>query len=652
MGYELFLPKNIEQREKVLNAVISAGERHRHPHEVGWWLAHHYLQGCRDFTNINYSAGTLDVNYIDQDGVLRFRYDDVVSKFQSQVGRLLQIDLAPRVERKSIGLEDLRKASIAQIILDAVFPPGKVADLRLKLFPPLAKYGAIGLVVWNEGEDIGIDIVPPWELVPIPPHPLEEGDVKGIARIRMVPLDWVQQLSDTPDAGAKVYEEMEKTRIPVGMVPTGTAGRFSVFGETISGESGTLQKGFGSKQTDKTYVDIVKFVEVWTKTNMGYLARYEMMAGKKHLFGRDFSKKHMYMPINKCNDIKTGGFWGRSFVSVQIPLNTEMEYTLGSLFQYVQDIDAYGILCLPTTLGIPAAITRGTDGTKRIMYEPDYTSPDLKPFTLSPVKTGNFPVEVLKMGSVFADKLANQPAAMMKGDAPGRVDSQTGLGFLYEISNTPLAPTATDVANAMSNCYKAILDLVGAGVWPREKLIQVSMLDDTLAGVVLDPTEGTVSLATNIVPRPDEVNISVQSMLPRSKQQEKVELASSLAQGVIDLFEYRIAVRKKGLDIPVGNEPEWQNYRRAMMENIILFGDGRSPGEVIFDVSDMHEVHIRVLQAFMARPEFYQAAVEVREAFKQHYQAHLEMMANVPDQVPYNEELAEEAQLTERGSRI
>ena len=77
----------------------------------------------------------------------------------------------------------------------------------------------------------------------------------------------------------------------------------------------------------------------------------------------------------------------------------------------------------------------------------------------------------------FADKIANQPAEMMQGGAPGRVDSQAGLGFLYEVSNIPLGPTAQSITQAVIGCYRAILDIVRMK-WPQQKIVHVSLMDD------------------------------------------------------------------------------------------------------------------------------------------------------------------------------
>lgn len=652
MAYELSLPKNKTQREDVLNGMIKNGLRLRHPKEVSWWLAHHYMQGARDFTNVNFETGTLDINYVNEDGLLRFRYDEVVSKFQAQIGRMLQVDLRPRVERRSIGLDDMRKASLGQIVLDYIYPAHEVEKLKLEILPSLGKYGCVGLVVWNRKEEIGIDVVMPWELVPIPANPTEEKDVRGIARVRYVPLEWIQSLDGVPASDAKVYGQMEKIHVPVGSMPAESGTRFSTFAETIStpaAKPSVGEKLFGSKKKDQTYVDVVQLAEIFIKTATGYLSRYEMLVGGKLLKSSKYADSKVVMPIVKCNDIKTGDFWGRSFVSLQIPLNTEMEFTLGRQFQNVQDMDAYGILCIPTTLGIPPQVVRSSDGTKRLLYNPDYALQDLKPFNITPTDTGKFPGEVLKLGVALADKMANQPSTMMKGEAPGRVDSKLGLGFLFETSNITLMPSASDLANAMTQCYQATLGMLAAGAWPSNKLVQVTMLDDSVAGIVLDPTGGTVSLAENIVPRPNEVTVFVQSMAPQSKEQRKAELMKSLELGTIDLFEYRIMVRKEGLDLPVGNEAEWQNYRQAMLEDIILFGDGQTSGQIVFDVDNIHEVHMRVHQAFMARPEFFLASAAVQDAFKKHYAAHvLELGTTMPDMAPFPEEAAMEADMREK----
>jgi len=650
MAYEVELPKDTEQLEAVVNNLVEVGEQDRSVKEVHWWYIHHYLHGARKFAGADFTNGTLDVDYANEDGLIQFRYEDVVSKFQAQVGRMLQMDLNPRVRRKSIGLEDMRNATLANIALRAAMPPSKVKRMHMAACPPFLKYGCVGFAVWNDQEQVGIDLVMPWELVPVPSRPLESSEERGLARVRWVPKEWVKGL---PYVGRSVkWTGMEEMEMPAGELPDDASGRFATFGGSGSTGNARLEKhwrgGAGAKK-DKTKVPVVRFVELWTWTQDGYVKEYVVMAGGKLVYRKEYTDVRMPMPLRVAVDIPTGGFYGRGFLSTVIPMNAEMEYSLGRLFTNVQDFDTYGLLCLPTTLGIPPEVIRSSDGTKRIVYAPDYTVPDLKPFNIEPANAGTLPAETIKLGAELNNRIANQPTEMLGGGAPGRVDSQSGLGFLYEVSNTPLTPSVISLAAAISGCYEAILALLPT-IWGPEKAVEVAVLDDAMAGVQLDPSTGTVSLNTglNSLPHPDTVDISVESMMPRSKEQEKVELQNALAQGIIDVTEYRIEVRKRDLGLPVGSEAEWQNWRRAVMNNIILFGDGQTPGQVEVNDHDLHEIHIRVITAFMARPEFYAASPQVRQKFTDLLLARQDRLAGFPEQLPYPEEGAIEQEAMNR----
>lgn len=275
----------------------------------------------------------------------------------------------------------------------------------------------------------------------------------------------------------------------------------------------------------------------------------------------------------------------------------------------------------PASLGTPTDAHRGQDGVKRITYEPDYTTPELKPFQIEPAKLTKPQIDAAMIAGSLMDKLANQPTEMMKGGAPGRVDSASGLGFLFETSGIPLSPTAKNVAEAVSGVYRAMLGIC-RDLWPAEKVVSISNLDDSLAGIIFDMETGEVNLAKNAIPSPDEVNINVASEVPISKEQQKMELKEALKDGILTLDEFSFKIREKGLNYPVGNEIAWQNYRRAKLENLALFGDGETPGKVIVSERDMHLIHQSVLRAFMARPEFWAASPAVRDKFVEHDEEH------------------------------
>ena len=660
MAYKFQLPPdtpgNKNQVEQIFQYLASAGKSRMNPISINWFMNHYYMRGLRNFSNINYGAGTLNASYLDASGTLKFKYEDIVSKYQAQLGRLLAINLAPAVSRRGVSLDGLRKASTGQVVLDSAFPQEKVSKLALNAFPPLLHYGTIGFGLWVEGEDsIGIEVINPWELIPIPIDVSTPSDVRGLIRVRYVPTDYVKGLSITPGKRSKVYEGMDDLKVPFGDHPADVSTRFQGTASiTHSGGGFYIRSGQSQVETqwagrgtkkDKTQTDVTLLVEVWTETTDGYLAEYLIFAGSyqklSQLYRHDHSQSKYHMPVKIARDIVVGGFYGRSFIDTLIPLNTEAEYSLSSLFQSVADYDLYGFQLWPASLGTPPEALRGRDGIKRITYEPDYTTPELKPENIFPAKISKANIEAAMVAGSLMDKLANQPTEMLKGGAPGRVDSASGLGFLYETSGIPLSPTAKNVAEAVSGIYRAMLGIC-KDIWPAEKVVSISSLDDSLAGIAFDMETGEVTLAKNAIPSPDEVNINVASEVPVSKEQQKLELKEGLKDGVLTLNEYSFKVRELGLTSPVGNEVAWQNYRRAKLENLALFGDGEKPGKVIVSERDMHIIHKEVLDAFMARPEYYAASPAVREKFTEHYDEHNVGLGIMPEGMEPMEEAAEQ----------
>ncbi len=659
MSFKFQLPPdtagNKKQTEEIFQYLVSAGKSKMNPISINWYINHFYMRGIRNFSQINYGSGTLNASYLDASGVLKFKYEDIVAKYQAQLGRLLSINLAPAVSRRGRSLDGLRKASTAQVVLDSVFPQGKVSKLALAAFPPLLHYGTIGFGLWVEGADsIGIEVINPWELIPIPIDVSSPQDVRGLIRVRYVPTEWIKGLAITPGKGSKTYAEIDDWKVQWGDLPAEVASKFQGTASLTSSGGGffvrsgqsqveTQWVGRGTKK-DKTQVDITLLVEVWTETSDGYLAEYLILAGSpnklRQLYRHDHSKHRYHMPITIARDIVVGGFYGRSFIDILLPLNTEAEYSLSSIFQTVSDFDLYGVQMWPASLGVPPEAMRGQDGIKRVTYEPDYTTPELKPFNIMPAKLTKPQLDAAMIAGSLMDKVANQPTEMLQGGAPGRVDSASGLGLLFETGTIPLTPTAKNVAEAISGIYRAMLGIT-KDIWPSKKVVEVSNLDDSLAGISFNIDTGEIDLDKNAIPSPDEVNINVASEVPISKEQQKMELKEALKDQIITLNEYSFKVREKGLNLPVGDEAAYQNYRRAKLENLSLFGDGEKPGKITVSERDNHPIHLEVLDAFMARPEFYAAHTDVREAFIAHYEEHNTGLGILPEGMPNMEDSAE-----------
>lgn len=657
MAYEFRMPGDKKQREDVVSNMVTRGRSLRNPHATRWWIANLYLNGHRDY-NVDYLNGTVSISYMDEAGVMKYRHEEIVSKYLTQLGRLLGIDLTPKTKMKGISLDGMRKSSVAQVVLDSALTRDKIEEFKAALCPSVLMYGLAGVGLWIEGPDSqGLEVIDPWELLPVPVDANGPNTQRGLMRIRPVPVDWLKTLAISPGERAKFYTTLEDMRIPRGQMPT----TFDTMGDGVMSSMGGFggsggffirtpkeKSGMGSKwknrggDKDKTQVPITLLVEIWTETPDGYLADYGVYAGMtdfQELYRESHADLKYPMPVRVVRGIPTGSFWCRSYVDTLIPLNSEIEYALSSIFQAVADFDLYGFQLWPTTLGEPAEAERGQDGIKRLRYEPDYTCPDIKPENIEPTKLQAPMVQAVTLATQLLDKVANQPSELLSGDAPGRTDSMSSLSFLYETSSIPISPTAKSISQAVTGVYRALLRIL-KDKWSAGKVVALSNLDDSLAGIVIDSASGEMTLGQNAIPYPDEIEIMVASELPVSMAQMAGELKEALAQQRITIDEFNQQVRIKGLDLPVGDELGWQSYRRAMMENLILFGDGQMPGEVIVSEFDVPRVHEQVLLTFMARPEFYLGSPQVREAFVQHLQEHRMNRGQTPDQLPYAEDAA------------
>jgi hypothetical protein len=176
----------------------------------------------------------------------------------------------------------------------------------------------------------------------------------------------------------------------------------------------------------------------------------------------------------------------------------------------------------------------------------------------------------------------------------------------------------------------------------KDRAIEAFAVDDAAMGVVIDPDTGQVGLDQNRLPSPFAVDIDIRDRLPTSPEQRKQELKEALQLGVIDDVDYRMHVWREKLELPVGRFAQEASFAKAMFNNLLLFGDGRTPGKARQnDLTDDREFMLRVTDAFMAKIEFSLASADVREAFEQYKLALLDSKV-LPEQMPYPEDLAAE----------
>lgn len=637
----LILPKDREGLSRVVQRFVDDGTNELRPHKVRFQIAHHYMQGARDFRGINFQTGQVQVGYRNSQGELSYKFEMLVSKYRDEIGRRSRIDLAPAVVRGSdFSLDNLRRSSMAQAVLNAMIEDLDLESLKAQALQIQTTFGMGGLALWGQPTTYRVDtdeqfagnpqqnerlrpvleVIPPWQLLPIPANPVVGCDLQGVVRHRRVSLAWLKSRDGLTSPAKGGWSALETVPVSVSKNPNHVEEQGMSVGVSDERRPDDGPGGSGKADDKKMHPDNVWLSEVFLEDYDGTLLRYVVHAGKHVLRDDDFSDMPLderpMMPIAVFHDLPTLGFWTKSFVDLLMPTNIEVEYLLKNLFENMQDIDNFGALMVPTTQGINFQNFKQRAKPRIIPFEPDITMPESKVYNIAPANMRDLPGKVAAFGVELLDKMAGQSGGLLSGEAPGRVDSASALGFLFEAGNIPLAPAMLSLANAFSKIYKAMLGMARTH-WPSETLARLTMLDDSLVGVVIDPTTGRIKLDANSVPHPSEVKIKVKSQLPSSPTQRKQELIQMLQLGTITLSDFKIINQKEGLDFPMLPDAEWHNYRKAILNNIIMFGDGKTPGEIITSSeADNPEVQLEVLQDFISRPEFTLASVAVRRAFE------------------------------------
>lgn len=635
----LFLPKTAKDRVEAVSRAMEAGESVQRMQRAKWWAAYEYMRGNRNFEDINMRDGIVRVN-IDDQTAFDFRYEETQTKFNDEAGKLLQMDTRPKVNRRKMSLDHLRKASVAQIVMDNVIDHTTDVNTRLRFIPMLVRYGTAALVAWVEPmlkfdptEDAAlpsIEVVPPWELIPIPAESKSPEEVTAIVRQRWVSMKWMKSL----EFGKKLEANRSKIRTKIrkfGQPPGGSSQSTPI--TTIGGPEagGSYRK---PKETEEEYV---KVRELWSEGRGGRLAGYGIYVDDIELQWVDYTERpdSPYMPVGVARYNDSGGFFGRSLPEMLMPLNARMEEAIRQTYDNIENFDIHGTTFYPASFGIPPSSFEGSDVPRLVPYEPDYTVPQHVPTRLAPSPLHDLPARVGEFSAGLMDRLV--PPNIMSDK--GRVDSARGLGFLQERANIPLTFPSMSIASAYATVYRALLDRMRR-LWPATAVTVRSHLDDALAGVTLDMNTGKLD-PTNEIPKANEVEIAIVSSTPISIEQKRRDLYDMKNGGVIDDRWFRIKSREEGLGLPVANDAEWENYRSAMLNNIILFGDGKTPGEgAMIAEHDLHELHLEVMDAFMARPEFKLSSPQVRERFQEARRTRMSMMANFPEGLDYPEQEA------------
>lgn len=656
--YELPRGKSKEARAALASAmkqVLYLAKDNARPLHVQWIRVWMYMRGVRTFET-NWSEGTVRVSWTRSDMKSPpFKGPWALDAMNKEFGRMMSIDVAPRVTLAFGGLSSLRSRAIHQLALDSMCGDADRNRSKREVIINLLMFGTsclMGEILDDPalGSRARMTVVPPWEMSPIPYNPYARENLAGDQRDRIVPLRWLR--SRFPGKVNKsTLADLGVRAIPFGDQPIPGDAE----GSSNSSPRPSPRGVPGSSESVRKMMDDstawVHLHEVWLRGEDDSLARYVARANEVILDDRTFDAyepqevdepdeedsdvlysfgstqrarelvgaRRYCLPLSLCRYIDTGGYYGQSFADKVVPFNTQAEELCETLFYNIKTMSRFGILALPNDL-MPdhrTAFTKTNYGVTLFSYQPSNYERPVAPTQIQPHTTGSLPGET----AAFAVNQLNQQAKDAALQLPARTDSPSAIGMIDEAGKRSLVSASDSMAEAYARQYEYVSSHA-YGFYAQTKSLHMMRVDDNIVGVRLGD-DGAVQLDMSTPPPTTGLVFDIRDRAPRSKEALRQMLLQLRMNGQIATDEDLAYLNYQwDAELPMPETIEFNTILATKMHNIELFGDGQTPGNPRVNPFSLNPiVAARYIRIFMSRPYFNLASDRVRQQFMLSLQA-------------------------------
>lgn len=659
----LYLPPATEKNSakakvaKALTMHFNAGADEHRQQRIGWTWAQRWINGQRsDGPGTGVPEGIPTPTYRDARGRLRVRWEKCLPLVKTEVGRIMNIDIAPAIERRrGVGLGGLREESLAQAACEFVWRRVRAAGIPATDAFMTAVYGPCGLAVvpsqygpWSWIPTV--EIVPGWELRPLPAGSLGKHEDAGLIRFRWVPYSWLKRshpkLTFPKGSPDEVAKKLGMRIAPPGSRLQNDDAPPSLGGLFPMGDQSTTETPEQSGAADEDREWFAPLREYMLRGDSDSMERYVVMVGDEWVASDiDFTTEKYQerlgdtlpvMPIHVDGYMETASFYPRSFLGLLMPLNRESEYILGDQIDGMRKMAKLRKLLLPASSGVNIRNLKAAEKESVAVFQPDYMAPSQGPMMVEPPPVSReYGPLVNQVGSMLMDLASQGP--LFQGRMPNRADSALAAQVVGEYQDVPLAGVADLKESAWAGVWRAChfhmrtylnRDLNANA--PAEALINLSAVDESALGLRFDPQTGTIDLSAEMLCDPHTLGFSIRNRTPRPKQMILQLLREEQQGGRLTLADYEIACVKEGLDLPMVSKASYYNYETAWLENCLLFGDGRQSTAKIDGnaLADNHSIHLVHHMALAQSPPFRHASDAVQTVILQHIQWHKSQLSN------------------------
>lgn len=348
------------------------------------------------------------------------------------------------------------------------------------------------------------------------------------------------------------------------------------------------------------------------------LGKFVVVAGGKVLHHGDFPYKHGRLPYIHVKDVHVPGrFWGRSEIEDLIPIQKQIN-AKASRVSEIFNLHANPKWFNPRNSGVDR------DDLNNSADEVIDHNPGSAPVAHTPPPLPAYTSEAIARDLQDFDDISGQREAT-RGEAPGRVDSASGIMALQEADDSRLGPLNRHMYTQIAEIFSQLLSLAHE-FYTEKRLIRIAGESGRVevrefVGKDLAPGSGFSGKF--------DVRIRVGSGLPLSRAARAQFAISLVQQGVIDVNDPK--QRESFLRIVEIGGPRSSLFMTAeeLRAQANLENADMSVGiEHAVNQWDDHTAHIDAHKSHMRRPQFLLEAEEKPEIirmFEQHIFVHEQM---------------------------
>lgn len=634
---------------------------------VRWQWASLYMSGERRFSIVTPWGTTLRMEEMEADeNTVPMHIETLVSIHNKVIGLLNGLDLRPYVQRDDTTLAAIRDRAVAQVVLDSAMAGQHVDEVKRMFLHYFSMLGSAGLHsqvadMPNVGLTGQIEVVHPREIYPWPSVGGDLGKITGKMRDRWVPWFAIQDAFGIKSLPDGVDIETER-RLP------GESDREDWGASSWSSVASRETKPGESPKKDKREELWIKLKELWIDGPRGTVSDYVASSGDKILGKESFRDTIAFSPLTFKRFYESGDFHGAGVYDLIFSCVREFEKLVRDFVANVKEADKFSTMILPAgTIDEKKFFSDNRSNVRVLTVDPEpkgvfgTQAQVLRPTVVSPPNAGDLPG---RTASFLLNIIKDLAPIRDIIDDKGRVDSFSGLQFLQDEAQRPIANPVSSLVEAFGEAYRYVASQAFNLLADSPRPIPVGRLTIDLVGAVIDPMEATLSFAngTNSPPDISRLRFSVKQTSLKMLAARKSEAVELLKMQVKDRIDFLIHAVQEGLDYAMYLDPERSAYESLMGQIITLYGDGETPGEderwggiLSAPYLENPEFQLRILNAFMTSPAMRVASVEVIEAFMEYRETLIGFTGKMlpvamPD--PYTNSVMQAAQMVNGGATM